>query len=181
MNKFSDFFRLINYIPIVALISLILVFVLWIVGIVPGIEKLRQVRVDIKTSEFLLLQRQERFSNLSAISEKLDGYQASLANVDSALPADPEVPSIFSYIQKTASQSGLFLGDLGSYQIGEMEERSNIKEITFGLKVSGSYPALKTLISALEESARFFEIENFSLSSEKDGFSFDLSLKTFSY
>lgn len=181
MNRFGNFFRLINYVPIVALVSLILVLALWIGGIIPGFQKMREIRREISWKEAVLGQRQKHFSNLSAINEKLQDYMAPLANVEAVLPESPDIPSLFSYIQKTASQSGLFLEDLGDYQITEAADIPRIKEIAFGLKVSGSYPALKTFVSVLEKSARFLEIKDISLTQAEDHFSFDLNLRAFSY
>lgn len=169
---------------------ILILFLVW-----PKYKDLRSSQLEIKRKETELGYMEEYFSDLSKTSEELTRYEVELSKIDSALPADPSIPSLLNFLQKTSAQNGLIFKDFGGFSIvsppkpgegkapsKEGELPSKIKKIHIDFEVSGSYPALKNFLTTLENSARIFEVESISFSSEEEEiFSFDLAIETYSY
>jgi Tfp pilus assembly protein PilO len=135
---------------------------------------IEKVNSDIQTQENYL-------ADLNKTMDKIEKeYKDKIALIDYALPKDPNLPLLYDFIIKTCSQNGLILTGI-SNNISEPSENQKQGTIAFGLAMSGSYSALKSIISALENSARMFNIESVSFSSQekKDSpFNFSLEIKT---
>jgi Tfp pilus assembly protein PilO len=129
-----------------------------------------------KRQEFETLERY--FQEISKTSEKLKNYQEEISKIDSALPEDPSIPSFFNFLQKSSSQSGLLLENIGSVSV---KEEGKLKKWTTNLRLKGDYPSFKNFISILERSARLIRIEKISLSSEEETPSYNLIISFFSY
>lgn len=147
----------------------------------PKYQGLKNLEFKIAQKESELKSQEEYLTNLRNISQELKQYQDNLLKIDSALPDGPSLPSLFNFLQKACSQSGLVLGDIGSVVVSSQKE-SDIKEFHIGLSVSGSYTALKNFLYVLENSVRLIEVENIYFNSEKkEPFSFNLAIKVHSY
>ena len=84
------------------------------------------------------------------------------------------------------------LGEIFPRQVEAQEERIQLQEVSIKCSLSGSYPGFKNFLSALQKSARLFEVESISFSSaqekeekkEKEAeemLDFDLEIKAYSY
>ena len=118
------------------------------------------------------------FQEISKISGRLKNYQEEISKVDSALPEDPSIPSLFNFLQKSSAQSGLLLEKIGSISV---KEEGKLKKWTTTLQLKGDYPSFKNFISILEKSARLIKVEKISLSSEGEAPTFNLTISFFSY
>lgn len=176
-------FNLLNSLPLVITICLFLTIILGVGFLWPKLQDLREVQKNIKEKEGQLQSNREYFSNLSGIKTNLEGYKEALSKINSALPNDPSLPSLFNFLQKASSQSGLVLKGISPFAISSPENFPSLKEIQFGLQVTGSYPSFKNFLSTLEESARMIEVENISFLSPEEGrpFTFSLRIKVYSY
>jgi Tfp pilus assembly protein PilO len=134
-------------------------------------SQLLQKKHEFETSE-------RYFQEISKTSEKLKNYQEEISKIDSALPEDPSIPSLFNFLQKSSSQSGLLLENIGSITLNE---EGKPKKWTTTLKLKGDYSSLKNFISILERSARLIKIDKISLLGEGESLSFDLTISFFSY
>lgn len=165
-------------------LSLILTLILGMILLWPKYQELKILTFQVQEKETELQYRQDYLSQLSQISSEFKNYQKELAIIDSALPPEPSLPSLFDHLLKQASSAGLILKKikLGSIsqaktstvsldeKMGQeiqtvIEER--YKEIEVDLELSGLYPAFKDFLLNLEKSARLIEIESFSYSSKK--------------
>ena len=151
------------------------VFLAW-----PKYQDLNNLRAEIGQKEAELKLRSDYYAKIKNISTELENHQDQLAKISSALPEVPSLPPIFSYLQEATADAGLLLEDiaLGVVQL------DRVREINISLQLSGSYPAIKSFISNIEKSARFFAVKSLSFESPEDledPFSFKLGIATNSY
>lgn len=181
--------------PIIIIVILLIVLVLGIILIWPKYQSLDFLRTNIEEKEVELQYKEEYFSQLQDISEKLKDYEENFSKISNALPLDSSIPSLFNFLQKTSSGAGLILEDItlqgiiDNVAIKELENESEvstkgIKEIRVNLSLSGSYSAFKDFLQVLESSARLIEVKNISFSSpleSREPFSFGVNIITHSY
>jgi len=132
-----------------------------------------------------LLQKKREFENLDKYFqeilktlEKLKNYQEDISKIDAALPQDPSIPSLFDFLQKSSSQSGILLKNIGSINASE---KGKLKKWTINLQLEGNYPSFKDFLSMLERSARLIKVEKISALGEGELLNFTLTLSFFSY
>ena len=75
------------------LISLGILFL----GILPLSNQLRNLNLEIEKKNLEIRYREDYFSNLRDIAEKLEKHQESLAKINSALPEIFSLPKFFDY------------------------------------------------------------------------------------
>jgi Tfp pilus assembly protein PilO len=189
-------FRNINYILIIIVVCFIGVVIFGSNLLLPKFQELKDLNKRIEEKRNEIKYREEYFAKLTEVKNELEKYKEELSKIDSALPNDSFLPTLFSYLQKTIPQSGLVLKDLGSFTVSPSEKYPDIKEITLNLGVSGPYSSFKNFLSTLEKSTRMIEIESISFSNSqeqqaavatttitttKDIFNFNLAIKAYSY
>jgi Tfp pilus assembly protein PilO len=166
-------------------------FLIW-----PKYQKFEKLKTDLENKELELRYSQEHFEKNQKLLEDLEEYQDQISKIDLALPNDSSFAaiSLINFLGSTSYQNGLNLKNLKSFSIVEpkppaqaagapAQPPSKVKEILVDFEVSGSYPALKNFINALENSAKLIEVENLTLEiKEKEEMpTFNLKIKTFSY
>ncbi len=178
---------------VILLISILVIgtFLIW-----PKYQDLRSLQLEIGKKRVELQYKEKHISNLQEVSEELKKYKTELSKIDSALPFNPSLPSLFNFLQKASSQNGLIFRNVDSFSMTTPKEKPTvptqpgIKEISLNLGVSGSYSAFRNFLSTLEKSARLIKIENISFSSPEEKltvptqetpFDFDLSIRVYSY
>lgn len=152
-------------------------------GTLPLSDQLRNLNLEIEKRNLEIRYKEDYFSDLREITEKLEKHQESLAKINSALPEIFSAPNFFNYLQKVSSESGFVLKDMKFSESSFLEEKPEIQKHPFSLCLAGSYSGLKNFLSNLEKSARFIEVESISFSSPKEEeiFEFDLKINTHSY
>lgn len=173
--------RLLPIISISLLVLLILgvVFLWW-----PKYQNFSDLKAELEKKERELEKKREYFTNLEALSKRLEGYPEELAKIDSALSVDPSIPALFNFIQKVSSENGLILESLSLGKISSsQEEQVEIQKISLSASVTGSYSAFKNFLSTVYKNARLIEVESIKFPSleGEDLFTFDFSLETYSY
>jgi Tfp pilus assembly protein PilO len=143
-------------------------------------EALSYFREEIASKEKNLQSQEEYFQKLQDISDKLQENIDLVQKIDSALPPNPEIPELLSFIQRSASQSGLILGDIN---LGLMASEGNMKKTKINFLVTGNYPSFKKFLSLIENSSRLIEVGSIYFSYPEKGelFKFDLKITAFSY
>lgn len=168
-------FRLIIIIVMLAIASFLGMILVW-----PKYQDFQQIQSQVKQKEAELDSKTAYYSKIQEIWGKLKEYEDVLSKIDSALPKDYSTPVLFNYLQQTAGGTGLILENL---TFGGLTG-DRIKEISVNIEATGSYSSLKSFLSALENSARIFKVKSLSFSSpksNKDSFSFELGISTYSY
>jgi Tfp pilus assembly protein PilO len=155
----------------------------------PSYQKLESLQGLLEERKAELKNLEEYFSSLEKNLQNIKEYPDSLAIIDTALPSEPSVPSLFMFLQRKASENGLILRNIGQFSIAPKEEGKKLKEINITAELAGSYSSLKNFFSALEKTERIIDLEEFSLTSPTEKtpvgsepiFNFNLKLKTYSY
>jgi Tfp pilus assembly protein PilO len=130
-----------------------------------------QKRHELETSD-------RYFQEILKAHEKLKNYQEEISKIESAIPEDPSLPSLFNFLQRSSSQSGLLLEGIGS--VSSREEEGKLKKWTTTIRLKGDYSSLKNFLSVLEKSTRLIKVEGVSLQGGEP-MVFDLTISFFSY
>lgn len=151
----------------------------------PKYQDLKALEANIEEKDLELQSETDYFSQIKETSEKLKGYEDSLAKISSALPPDPSLPALFNFLQQASSQTGLVLEEISLGSISPFQgKQESIKKIYVNLQLAGSYPAFKDFLSTLERSTKLIEVESIFFSSPREPeepFSFKVNIKTHSY
>jgi Tfp pilus assembly protein PilO len=143
-------------------------------------EALSYFRKEIASKEEDLQSQEEYFQKLQNISDKLKENIELVQKIDSALPSNPEIPELLSFVQRSASQSGLILGDIN---LGLMAAGGNMKKTKVHFTVTGDYPHFRKFLSLIENSSRLIEVGSIYFFYPEQGklFKFDLKITAYSY
>lgn len=123
--------------------------------------------------------------NLSSMLQQIQTHQDALAKIDSALPASPSLASITHFISQAAQKSNLTIRSVQfskeASQQTQSSSASQVKNIGFIVNATGSYQGLKEFLSALETSARLFDVDAISFSTGGSGDITQLKNQAISY
>jgi Tfp pilus assembly protein PilO len=182
MDQFKTQKNLISYASIVSAVSFLIVIVVAVLVLWPKFQELQAIQSDIEKEKAEIQLKKEYVLMLDDVMAGLESNREGISKIRTALPVNPSVPSLFNYLQRTASSSGLVLTEISPFTVSLSGTITGLRETVFTIKASGSYSSFKNFISTLEKSARLIEVEGISLSSDPEElFSFNLKLKTFSY
>lgn len=163
--------------------SLGLTLILGILFLWPQYQNLQNIQLKLENKETELINRDKYYQNLFSLSEKLREFETELSMIDSALPSEIFLPSLYHFFRETSSENGLILTNITTTSSPSLPGRENIQVISISIEVSGSYSSLRNFLKALEKSARIIEVNNVSFNSpgEEELFNFQLKLQTYSY
>lgn len=175
-------------IPILFFIALLIIVYL-IIPIFSDFSNLKE-KLEMREKEALAIE--SYYKDIHDNFNKLKEYQESLEKIDSALPADSFLPSLFSYLQKVSAESGVFLKsvNLAIVPRGTVEEEKGAKKIQeeyVNVELIGFYDGFKSFLKSVEKSSRLIEIEEVQITKEgkealAEGLStLNLLLKVYSY
>jgi Tfp pilus assembly protein PilO len=127
--------------------------------------------------EDALLIEQKFETTKKAILEFNNLSREDLAIIESALPADADLPNLFVLMQSLIASSGLVGEDI------KVVERDDGLDIGFTLL--GSYESFKQFLSEAEKSLRIFDVQTIIFSADtretQDTFKFLVTMKTWLY
>lgn len=169
--------------PLVVSIVLILAIIFfWSRFIIPSFNKLTDKMREIKEQKILTEDDARYFANVKDLQEKLKQYPEELSKVSDALPGDNHLPSLFNFLQKTCSQTGLVFQGMSPFSVSSVKDRT-FKETKTTVYLFGPYDSLKNFLGIIENSARVIEVESISFSSAAEGgnIKFTLGVKVFNY
>ena len=191
MNKFFTIIITIAFLSFFGYFSLYPAYNSW----QGDIDKLEEVQNKLET-------RNQYFSELDKLNQKLNDYREGLGIVETALPDNISLPKLYNYLQERGSQKGLVVQEFSSKEVEENDnstEEAKAQARTVDVKVSGSYSKFKEFVKELESSARLFSVESASIEAptgpggadeeqqEEEGlegeqaFPFSIQLKIYSY
>lgn len=146
----------------------------------PGYMDLRGKSQELKNARTELGYTTEYYKHLEEISDRLRQYEPVLAKIDSALPSNISLPALLNYYQIITAQNGLVTSRLGMPSVGSAAE-SGIKDVKMGLSLTGSYQALKNLMTSLYRNAKIIEVDGVSFSTPQEGGLYDFKIETRTY
>jgi Tfp pilus assembly protein PilO len=163
------------------IINFLIILIVSYYWIFPQYKEVRGVSQELNNKRNELKQKEDYFSKIEKTIEALEAYERELTKIQAALPKEPFLPSLLNIIERTATENGLLIKELGEFKINDFDR--SLKEINLKIAMVGSYPALKNFLSALERNARFIKVTNISFTTpkEKEPFNFSLEIKAYSY
>lgn len=166
---------------ILLLILVFSVFILW-----PKFKEVSGLKNKISQTEKYLESTKQYLEELEEKSKQIEENKEKILKLNQILPEKENLPHLFSFIRKLATESGLLLTNVSFAQTLPPEgsgENLPLKEIQINLELKGNYPSFKNFISQIEKSARLFEPLRISLTKtekEKDVLEIKIDLKIFS-
>lgn len=148
-------------IALILLVALILVFIL----VKPEYVVFKELQTDLGIKKAEYNAEFDYYSEISRNYAELKSHAEDVKKIDAALPSDPMLGKLIYFVQEKASTSGLILKSLFLTKSSGSSGSNSVKELAFSLSLAGNYPALKTFISYLENSAKIFEIKSINFGS----------------
>ncbi len=174
-------------IPILFFIALLITVYL----ILPIVSDFSNSNKELEMREKEALAIENYYKDIHDNFNKLKEYQESLGKIDSSLPADSFMPSLFNYLQKISTENGVFLKsvnlDVVSKKKTEEETAKKIQEEYVNIELIGFYDGFENFLKSIEKSSRLIEIEEVQIRKEgkevlAEGLStLNLLLKVYSY
>lgn len=161
--------------PIAIAIILFIVILLSVVLVLPEYRVFTSLREDlgIKTAEYNA--EYDYYAAIEKTYYELKNQEDSIKKIDSALPEDSNLGNLVYFFQRAALESGMLLKDVVLSKVSTATSQANagkkdvVNEIIFSVDILGDYTALSKFLSAMEKSARIFEVTNISFSSAGGG------------
>lgn len=163
----------------------IIIFTAFVIGIyfiIPTFKEFSLVKKTLSAKSKILEERRVQLAQLNTTIAELIRHEENLAKIKTALPLDPSLLSLLSFLHSKASESGLVLTAVNMPKAPVAA--GNLKGYSLACTLIGSNSSLENFLKAVEWSARLIEVENILAvegESESGGMNFSLSLKVFSY
>jgi Tfp pilus assembly protein PilO len=153
--------------------------------VLPKFGELQSVKQRLEEKNVEIQTRQNYFASLEKMSDDLDRHSDGLKKMETALPANPDVPAFMNFAQATAMQSGLILKSIdysGQNKISDAmtlsaeefvdEEAAPsaylLRDYGISVTLSGSYANFKDFLSRIENSSRMIKVNSVGVSTEKE-------------
>lgn len=173
------------------LVSFSAVFIIVIAGwlglLVPKYQALQETTAQEYAKSNDVLQKKQNYleelKDLEAIYESLN--HSALVKLESALPHEDGIPSLFTQLENIVSNQSLEIINLDASeasavsQIGSAPAASKdqtIQHVNFTLQVKGikTYQDLRTFLTAIEQSMRIIDIQALQYQPEGDTYAFNM-------
>lgn len=167
---------------VIIIFSLFLIFIFITLMVLPKYRDLRILKGRVLEKETELARKEEYLGQLEFLSKKLEKYTQEFRKIDNALPNNPNLASLFEFLQKNCSQNGLVFKEIGDFRSVSAKELEGVEVTTAAFRVAGTIEAFLDFLKNLEKSARLIEISSvkFKLPEQGDVFGFDLEVKVYS-
>jgi len=155
--------------------------------ILPKYQEVSTVQAEIETVNEQIQQQKEKFAQLKKLKRQLEDYSEEMKIIDNVFPEEPVMPFLYLYIQGLCSENGVVLDNISAEFLAASISGADLKGINFNLQFTGTYDTTKKFLNKLENSARLFITEDFSLKSASpdagagEVFNVSITTKTFSY
>jgi len=183
MQKINLYLKLVSFFPLILIAFFVLLLIIGWFIIWPKFNEQADLKQSIEIKQIELTYKEQYIEKLEGIQSKLDASEGQISKIESALPSENSAPSVYKFVEESASSAGLVLNSISPFAENPSQINTRLSETSFSLDLSGSYSALKAFLSTLEKSARLFDMNSVSLSSTQGegAFNFLLSVRAFNY
>jgi len=157
---------------------------------------------DSKRLELDLAQKQSQYEGLvnyylglSDILNKIQQQKDVLDKINSALPTNFTLSPVVEFLQQKAEEANLTIKAVTFSQqqalgsLASSGSNMNVKDVNLKIDLSGSYQGIKEFLASLENSARIFEVDSISFTSDQavlpknssQSYDFLMNIKTHTY
>ena len=122
------------------------------------------------------------FRDLAKVKADLVELQGPLLKVEAALPLNPQLPLLYDFLQTSAAFSGMSVKNI-SASVENQTQALLMRIIPVTLELTGSWGAVKELISRLETASRMVLVQSLNISAGQEAGRFNVTLRlhAFSY
>lgn len=158
--------------------ALLVLFLVW-----PSYQELTVIQEQTAFRTRELETQESYFDSLRSLEARLEPYATQLSAIESALPNDPSLPSLYDLLGDTAASSGLVMREITSSITPPSEgSGSRVSTTNVFLVLRGPYEGFKRFLLAVQQSWRIIGIQTISVSSQQQGaLQFEVRLSAFSY
>lgn len=148
----------------------------------PKYQAFQRLSYELQEKEQELENREAYFADLAKVKAELSEFTEELAKVEAALPPDPQLPALYDFLQKTAALSGMSVRNI-SASVQDQKQALLMRTIPVTLELTGSWGAVKELVSRLHTASRMTQLQSLNISGGEDPgrFKVTLQLHTYSY
>ncbi|MDO8424539.1 MAG: type 4a pilus biogenesis protein PilO [bacterium] len=167
--------------PVTIIVCLTFAAIMAIALVFPKKGELDSSAKKVNEKKAELQSKEVYFTSLEKTSEEFGKYPTQLAKIASALPQTSQLPTLFDFLQKASSQTGMVLTNITPLTGKSSGGIEGVNDNSVNLVVSGTYPAFRDFLRVLEKSSRLIEIENISFSIREKAPEFNLKIKVYSF
>ena len=150
------------------IVSLVLVFLF----VIPKYQQTLSLQTDLDKQQAQYNNQSNYYEKLSRLLSDIESRPDALKKIENALPNNPFLAPIVSFLQKKAKENELIVESIVFSQAHQsaygqavaIKSNKEVKNITFTVLLSGTYKSLKNFLASLDKSARLFEINTISFS-----------------
>ncbi len=128
----------------------------WVLA-VPTYDEIADMRAALADRSAILVNRAATIAKINALSKQLADRAADLQRFSNVLPAKRSAAELVSALQALASQNGVVLNTL-NMPGGQSQTSAPYYNQIMDMNVSGSYPAFRSFLSALNRNIRIIDI-----------------------
>jgi len=161
----------------------------------PKYQEFRKNGIDLDVESEKVKKKKDYIFELESILNGLNDYQEEILKISAALPLEYSASSLFSFVQKTASENGLIIKEADLSESSIVKNQAvveagaiEIERIDISVTITGEYSSFKGFLSSIYKSSRLVEVKSINIvPAEKKGETeqapglFDFSLELYAY
>ena len=153
------------------------IFLTW-----PKYQDFKLLSFELQVREGELENKETYFRDLAKVKADLVELQGPLLKVEAALPLNPQLPLLYDFLQTSAAFSGMSVKNI-SASVENQTQALLMRIIPVTLELTGSWGAVKELISRLETASRMVLVQSLNISAGQEAGRFNVTLRlhAFSY
>jgi Tfp pilus assembly protein PilO len=125
--------------------------------VVPMYDTITAQNDALQERTSILEKRNGILANINALTKQYASHSMDIQRFASIVPAQKSVPELISAIQALASQNGLQMTTI-SLSGNENQDKNPYHAQSIDLGLTGTYPAFKSFLLALEKNIRLIDI-----------------------
>jgi hypothetical protein len=178
--------------PIISLISLLMSGFLVYLFIIPQWSSVKTLRKEVNDKKQEIAKIEELLIKTQQLQEEYQAVEEEATKIFLALPEQADLPHLLVQFEALASSNGLLLEGISFSQTGQESQGgsqggtrplgqseagagqtskkiSGFPSLAVNVSLSGSYPAFKTYLSALEKSVRSIDVQSIDFGLGQEG------------
>jgi type IV pilus assembly protein PilO len=161
IGKLSKLYRLLISLGIIVLFAGPIVYFSYL----PKMEKIDKLNKEYEELDLKLTQFKAKARNLRVVQQQFKDAENELKIVMKALPEKKEIPTLLASISSSGQDSGL---EFTLFEPKPENDKDFYAEIPVSVKVSGSYHNVATFFDKVSRLPRIVNIDNISITAQKD-------------
>lgn len=138
-------------------------FLLW-----PKYQEFRKNSIDLDIESGKIKKKKDYIIELENNLAIISDYEQEILKVSSAIPLQYSVSSLFSLVQKTASENGLIINAVDFSPVAsDKQSDTGIDKIMVSATIRGGYSSFNGFISSLFKNSRMVEIISIKMESSE--------------